>query len=74
MNIITSVTQDSLLSIARAAERLGISPWTIRAWAVKGQNGCAPKIRTIKLGARRMVPLSEVHRIICEGISHEGSE
>lgn len=51
---------DRLLSIEAAADLLASSPWTVRRWIQDG------KIRSNKLGARRLVPLSEVRRLIAE--------
>lgn len=52
-----------LNSIDRTAERLDVSPWTIRAWIAKGL------IVSIKLGTRRLITESEVQRIMQEGVS-----
>lgn len=49
-----------LLSIEATAEQLSISPWTVRAWIAQGKLGSA------KLGSRRLVPQSEVERLITE--------
>lgn len=51
---------DRLLSIEAAADLLSASPWTVRRWIQDG------KIRSNKLGTRRLVPLSEVQRLITE--------
>lgn len=45
-----------LNSIERTAERLDISPWTVRAWIRQG------KIQSIKRGTRRLIPESELLR------------
>ena len=51
-----------LLSIPRFCEELGgISIWTARKWIVDG------KLGSVKVGARRMVPYTEVERLIAEG-------
>lgn len=55
-----SMSVDRLLSIEAAADLLAASPWTIRKWIQEG------KISSNKIGARRLVPLSEVQRIISE--------
>jgi excisionase family DNA binding protein len=52
------VTLDKLLSIDKAAEILSVSPWTIRSWITHGKLGSA------KLGSRRLVPQSELERLI----------
>ena len=51
---------DKLLSIDKAAEVLSVSPWTIRSWITHGKIGSA------KLGSRRLVPQSELERLIRE--------
>jgi excisionase family DNA binding protein len=53
---------DSLVSIRRTAQRLDVSHWTIRSWVSKG------KLKSVKLGARRMIPESELVRVMSEGI------
>lgn len=57
---ITSEYQDWLLSLDQTAERLGLSIWTVRKWIQDG------KIASNKLGGRRLVPLSEIQRLIEE--------
>lgn len=62
----TSVTEkmnesddvDRLFSIEAAAELLSISAWTVRKWITDG------KIKSCKLGSRRVIPRSEIRRII----------
>lgn len=49
---------EQLLSIERTAEVLSVSPWTVRAWIQQGKLGSA------KLGSRRLVPQSEIERLI----------
>ena len=51
-----------LKSIEHAALELELSPWTVRAWAKRGL------IKTVKLGSRRLVPMSEIERIVTEGV------
>ncbi|MSO22253.1 MAG: DNA-binding protein [Acidobacteria bacterium] len=54
---------DELVSISKAAERLGgISHWTVRSWIAQG------RLTTVKLGARRLIPVSELSRLVLEGI------
>lgn len=53
---------ESLISIDKAADILGLSPWTIRAWITQG------KITSAKLGARRLIPQSELDRLISESL------
>lgn len=49
-----------LVSIQQWARVMGISVWTARQWAYSG------KIASNKLGARLMVPLTEVDRICAQ--------
>lgn len=49
---------DTLISIDRTAETLSVSPWTVRAWIQQG------KLGSVKLGSRRLVPQSEIERLI----------
>jgi excisionase family DNA binding protein len=49
-----------LISVQGAAAALGISVWTVRAWAYAG------KISSNKLGKRLMVSSAEIDRIIAE--------
>jgi excisionase family DNA binding protein len=49
---------EQLLSVDKAAEVLSVSPWTVRAWIQQGKLGSA------KLGSRRLVPQSEVEKLI----------
>ena len=53
---------DCLYSIDRAAALLSVSQWTIRKWLAQG------RIASRKLGARRLVPSSEISRIIAAGL------
>jgi predicted site-specific integrase-resolvase len=58
-----STTPDRLLLPIREFSRtMGISVWTARAWAYSG------RIASVKLGARLQVPVSEVDRLIAEGM------
>lgn len=54
------MVEDRLVSIKDAAELLALSPWTVRAWIVKGT------ISSAKLGGRRLIPESEINRLIAE--------
>ncbi len=56
------MVEDRLVSIKDAAEILAISPWTVRAWVTQG------KISSAKLGARRLIPESEINRLLTEAI------
>jgi excisionase family DNA binding protein len=50
-----------LVSVEAAAVKLGLSPWTLRRWI------CDRKITSCRLGTRRLIPSSEIARIISEG-------
>lgn len=54
--------EDRLVSVKDAAEILAISPWTVRAWITQG------KISSAKLGARRLIPESEINRLLAGAI------
>lgn len=56
------MVEDRLVSIKDAAEILAISPWTVRAWVTQG------KISSAKLGARRLIPESEINRLLSEAL------
>jgi len=56
------MVEDRLVSIKAAAEILAISPWTVRAWVTQG------KISSAKLGARRLIPESEINRLLSEAM------
>ena len=56
------MVEDRLVSIKDAAAILAISPWTVRAWVTQG------KISSAKLGARRLIPESEINRLLSEAI------
>lgn len=62
MSTSLSVTQkeERLAQIPEAARRLGVSVWTLRAWIQDG------KIASNKLGGRRLIPVSEIERLILE--------
>jgi len=51
-----------LLSIQQAAERLGLRPVTVRLWAARR------KLAIVRLGRRRLIPQSEVERLIAENL------
>jgi excisionase family DNA binding protein len=50
--------KEKLRTIAHAADRTGLSHWTLRKWAQFG------KITTHKLGGRRLIAESEIKRLI----------
>jgi hypothetical protein len=51
-----------LLTIQMFAMQMGCSIWTARAWAYRG------RISSVKIGARLMVPPSEIDRLISENL------
>ncbi len=50
-------------SIRETAERLGLSPYTVREWANEG------RISSVKIFGRRLVPADEIKRLLTEGRS-----
>jgi excisionase family DNA binding protein len=57
-----SQREPDLIGIEAAAGRLGISPWTLRRWIADR------KLTSCKLGTRRLIPASEIDRLIRSGI------
>jgi excisionase family DNA binding protein len=55
-----SEVKPRLMSVRTAAEELGVSVWTLRAWAYSGRIG------SHKVGNRLMIAPSEIDRIIGE--------
>lgn len=54
---------EALLPVDKAAELLGISPWTVRKWLhVK-------KLRSVRIGRRVLLEQSELRRIVEAGRS-----
>jgi excisionase family DNA binding protein len=51
-----------LVGIEVAAAMLSISPWTIRRWV------CDRRITSCKIGTRRLIPATEINRLISEGL------
>ncbi|MBM4356005.1 MAG: helix-turn-helix domain-containing protein [Deltaproteobacteria bacterium] len=47
-----------LLTLKQAAAQLGVSWWTLGRWARQG------RFRTVRLGSRRLVPESELSRLV----------
>lgn len=47
-----------LISVESAAERLGLKPVTLRAWAAQR------RISSVKLGRRRLLSADEIERLI----------
>jgi excisionase family DNA binding protein len=52
---------EALVPINKAAELLGISPWTVRKW-LHGK-----KLRSVRLGRRVLLEESELRRVVEEG-------
>jgi excisionase family DNA binding protein len=50
-----------LIGLADAARELGVSVFTLRRLALAGE------LKTVTVGARRLVPLSEVERVVTTG-------
>ncbi|HXG66629.1 MAG TPA: helix-turn-helix domain-containing protein [Blastocatellia bacterium] len=48
--------------VESAAALLDISAWTIRKWVSEG------RIRSVKLGTRRVIPATEIRRLVTEGL------
>ena len=48
----------TLLSVKQAAERLGVSWWTLARWARQR------RFRTVKLGRRVLIPSVELDRLV----------
>jgi len=51
-----------LLTVKNFAIEAGLSIWTIRQWAYNG------RISSAKLGARLMIPATELDRLIAENL------
>jgi len=52
---------EALLTIERAAETLGISPWTVRKYVAKNI------LKPVRIGRRVLIEPEEIRRIIEEG-------
>jgi excisionase family DNA binding protein len=52
----------NLIGLAKASQQLGVSVYTLRRLAETGA------LRTVTVGARRLVPTSEIERIVANGI------
>ncbi len=50
-----------LIDAREVAERLGLSIWTVYAWARTG------RIPSVRLGTRRLFALQDLDRLIAEG-------
>jgi excisionase family DNA binding protein len=60
-----AVVEPRLLRIDQASSTIGVSHWTLRQWAKQG------KLRTVKLGNLRLVPVEELDRIAQQGIARK---
>ncbi|MGA9767789.1 MAG: helix-turn-helix domain-containing protein [Blastocatellia bacterium] len=54
---------DLPVSLVQAAQLLSVSIWTVRKWVSD------KRIKSIKLGGRRMIPKSEIQRITNDGLA-----
>jgi excisionase family DNA binding protein len=61
---LTITTNDELrlLSISTFAELTATAPSSVRQWAKDG------RLKTVKLGDRRLVPASELQRVVANGL------
>jgi excisionase family DNA binding protein len=59
---------EALVPIDKAAELLGISPWTVRKYLHDN------KLRSVRIGRRRLIEESELRRIIERGRDPEPGE
>lgn len=57
-----SVADGGVIKVADFAKRLQISIWTARQWAYRG------KIESVKAGKHLLIPVSEVSRLLAEGL------
>jgi excisionase family DNA binding protein len=55
--------QETLNTVQKAAEHLGLAPVTIRVWMA------SRRIGYVKLGRSVRVPQSEIHRLIEQGMT-----
>ena len=59
---------EALLNIEQAAEKLGLSPWTLRLYI--GQK----KLSVVRLGRRVLLEPSEIERYVAENRDNNGVE
>ena len=64
----TAHHSQELFTVASAAQILGLSQSTIRRWANNDL------IRTLKVGRARMVPASELRRLVEQGLAFPVSD
>ena len=62
--MIVVVSEQSLFSVAEAAVKLSLSPWTIRAHVRRGT------IKVTRCGRRVLIAKAELERIAAEGLPH----
>jgi excisionase family DNA binding protein len=53
---------ERLLTLRAASERLGLSDWTLRKWALQG------RIDSVRLGGRRLIPERVVNDLIARNL------
>ena len=56
---VIDLTQERVVSINAAAERLGVSPKTVYVWAASTHE---PRLETVKLGGKRVTTLEAIQR------------
>ena len=54
--------ENKLLNLNEAAQALRVSPWSLRAWAKRGE------VKVVRLGRRVLIPREEIERIVREGL------
>jgi hypothetical protein len=59
---------ETLHPVKDAAQRLGISIWTLRLKAYKGD------VASVKIGVKLLIPQSEIERLIQEGMRPRRSQ
>jgi hypothetical protein len=59
--LMTETVQPEYVSVDQAEILTGVSRWTWRAYAYQG------KVTSCKVGARLLIPITEIRRIIAEG-------
>jgi excisionase family DNA binding protein len=57
--------QELAIGVKDAALRVGLSPWTLRAWIRTG------KLGSVRLGRRVLIEPSELHRLVEQGRKRE---
>ena len=62
VTVMENAGEDRVFSIEDAAVLWAISPWTVRKWIAER------KITSCKLGTRRVIPNSEIKRVINDSL------